>query len=361
MKSIRSWFLPAVVAVCAAAVFSVWLESRQAARASMRYLGIWETEIARSLLENRRTDEVEKLLAQIEEFHPSLSVARPDRRCEWPVRRSVSLYAVPATEVVVCREGAVLVRQGLLSPVFFGLLLALGAIALWAVRREHVQELLRLATEARAEADAEIARQSRKVAHDIRGPLSALRILAERSRSIEGDERSLLTGAVDRIHGIAEDLLRRSRKAEAAAPAGADLDGAVRALESELAARFAGRTIEFSLQSNATVPMAAPELQRHLSNLVQNAAEAGPSPILIATRLAAGAVTLTVADQGKGIPESLLPRLGREEVTGKAGGNGLGLRELFRAVEAAGGSVEIRSRENVGTQVEIRFPPVTPR
>lgn len=358
MKSIGPWSFLIFAAVAASAALSIAFEGWQASRSALRYIGIWETEIARSLLMHERPDEVAKLLAQIEEFHPALRMQAEGTECRWPVRRTISLYALPATDVVVCRDPAALVQQALLSPFFFGLLLVAGALVLISLRREHRQELLRLAAEARAESESRLGRLSREVAHDIRGPLSALQMLASKASAMPAAEKDLLLQASSRIGAIADDLLNRSRKSETAATAGS-VDALLSSMRTELERRFANHRLDFSLQAPGASIADGSGFLRVVSNLVQNAADASPasSTILLATRESADAFSVIVSDEGKGIAPELLVKLGREEVSaGKSGGNGLGVLSAKRVTETMGGILTIRSKEGVGTQVELRFP-----
>lgn len=363
--SASPWWVFLAAGILLAGVFSFVLEGRQAARAALRHVGVWESEIARSLLTGEGAEETAKILAQVEEFHPALKVRPTDGVCEWPVRRSISLYSLPATEITICRDRATVLRQALISPVFLGALALLFILGLIGSGREHRARLLRQAAEARAESESQRAELARRVAHDIRGPLSALNLLAQNARTMDGAERDLLSQASSRINGIAEELLRGSRGIPPASrpmPAKIGLcllDETVGSLRAETRARFPGYTIEWSLSAPVSVPVEAGSLLRALSNLVQNAAEASDpgAKILIATRATSESVSLVVADSGRGIPEELIGRLGHEELShGKQNGNGLGLREARRLMDHGGGQLLISSRVGVGTQIELRWP-----
>jgi len=311
---------------------------------------------------NEHREEAQKLISQIEEFHPSLRVAKPsDGECTWPVRRTVALFSLPAAEVIVCRDPAVIAAQALISPIFLGLLFLLSTIVIIGIRREHREQLLRVAAETKAEAEARIVKLSRQVAHDIRGPLSALQTLGSHAQSMAPMERDLLLQASTRIHSIAEDLLSRSR------PSGTHVglcrvDDVIEAMKLELLLRAPGVPISFSLQADATVGIPGIALQRMISNLVQNAFEASKpgQNILIASRRQGDVVSVTIADEGRGIPESLLQKLGTIEIShGKDDGNGLGLLDARKTLDHVGGKLQIRSREGLGTQVELSLPRIS--
>jgi two-component system sensor histidine kinase RegB len=70
----------------------------------------------------------------------------------------------------------------------------------------------------------------------------------------------------------------------------------------------------------------------------------------------AEAVAIEVLDRGPGVASSLLARLGREPVTTRAEGMGLGLVLAFAAVERAGGRIAIAAREGGGTRARIDLP-----
>ncbi|MCZ8519273.1 MULTISPECIES: ATP-binding protein [Paenibacillus] len=73
-----------------------------------------------------------------------------------------------------------------------------------------------------------------------------------------------------------------------------------------------------------------------------------------------GRVLMRFTDQGCGIPEDRLPRLGEPFYTTKEKGTGLGLMVTFKIVENHGGSLKFYSSPGEGTTVEIFFPAVVP-
>jgi signal transduction histidine kinase len=109
-----------------------------------------------------------------------------------------------------------------------------------------------------------------------------------------------------------------------------------------------------------------------LSNLIQNAIDAlqnhDNAAITIAWEATDTAITLSVGDNGEGIPEQDLERVFDAFFTTKPrSGTGLGLPTVRQIVTMYDGGVSIRSREGEGTTVTLRFtpgdplPPATPR
>lgn len=221
-------------------------------------------------------------------------------------------------------------------------------------------------------------RVARQVAHDIRSPLAALRSFALKVGEAPEDQHLILDAAIRRIHDITADLLagRSAGPGLAASLAGAGSPGAgptaptlllaaIEAVVSEkryqhqASGRFAIEDVSERAISNCVVGMSAVELQRILSNLLNNALESMPDggSVRISARAVGEAIEIAVMDCGKGIPPELLPLLGRTGATfGKPGGSGLGLHHAITAVECAGGRLEIESQLGKGTTVRIFLP-----
>jgi PAS domain S-box-containing protein len=106
-------------------------------------------------------------------------------------------------------------------------------------------------------------------------------------------------------------------------------------------------------------------LEQALVNLILNACQALPGSdrgIAITTRHAAGTVHIAIADEGVGIDEADLPRLGEPFHTTRRerGGTGLGLSIVRRIVEDHGGTIRFASRPGHGTTVTIALPATGP-
>ncbi|MGD9642922.1 MAG: sensor histidine kinase [Elusimicrobiales bacterium] len=203
-----------------------------------------------------------------------------------------------------------------------------------------------------------------QVAHDIRSPLAALGAAA-RGLDLPEDKRTLVDGSIARMQGIADDLLRRYRApgAAAARPETCALAGLIEQVLAEKRIQHKDRAdVKIDFQSNADGVKAAvdpKELQRIISNLVNNSVEAFSGPGTVAVRLAAtdGKVLIEVKDDGKGIPAEILGRLGAKgETHGKAGGTGLGLYHARTSAESWGGSLRIESAPGKGTSVIMELP-----
>ncbi|HEY5900278.1 MAG TPA: ATP-binding protein [Burkholderiales bacterium] len=106
------------------------------------------------------------------------------------------------------------------------------------------------------------------------------------------------------------------------------------------------------------VHCSASHLNQVFLNLLTNAAEAieGRGTILVRTSLDAERVCVEVADDGRGIPEDVLPHVFERYFTTKPAGTGLGLAIARDVVSAHGGEIRIASRPGAGTRFTVLLP-----
>jgi signal transduction histidine kinase len=205
-----------------------------------------------------------------------------------------------------------------------------------------------------------------QVAHDIRSPLAALGAAAKGLEMPE-EHRKLMEGAVSRMQGIADDLLQRYRAPSAAqakaGPSVLALNGLIEQVLAEKRLQHkekAGLKIDFKGPAGEIKALVEPkELQRLLSNLVNNSVEAFEKAGIVTVSLSApdGKVLIEVRDNGKGVSPEILKKLGQKgETHGKANGNGLGLYHARTMIESWGGGFKIESELGKGTAVLIELP-----
>ena len=232
---------------------------------------------------------------------------------------------------------------------------------------EHSREQLRAT--AREAAWAEMARQ---IAHEIKNPLTPMRMSAQLvqrarreddSRFVELADRLAKTVVeqTDQLARIASDFRQFAGKPEPEI-------GDVRAddLCDDLAAllgaepQVRGADLRFERGAgDAMVRADRGELRRALLNLVQNALEAaGPAGhVVVATaRGLRGGVDFRVIDDGPGIPASDRRRLFEPYFTTRSAGTGLGLAIARRIVEAHGGRIGLVAAEPGRTEFLISLP-----
>jgi heavy metal sensor kinase len=212
--------------------------------------------------------------------------------------------------------------------------------------------------------------------HDLRGPISFVRTVAEvalRNPVIDSDNRQAFTDIVDesaRASALLEDLLTLARAdADRASTAMAPLDlTAVLEETCEMARPMAAErqhtlSVAVGTQRAISVLGDLSSLRRLLWILIDNALKYTPSPGRIDVTLVSSPLdaTVTVRDNGIGIPSAALPRIfdrfyRADPSRGQVEGSGLGLSIAKWIAEIHRADLSVISEENTGTTFSITFP-----
>ncbi|WP_189019374.1 ATP-binding protein [Paenibacillus marchantiophytorum] len=100
------------------------------------------------------------------------------------------------------------------------------------------------------------------------------------------------------------------------------------------------------------------QLKQVFVNVIKNAIEAMPTGgnLQVSVRKMTSGVCMYFVDQGQGISEERLPRIGEPFYTTKEKGTGLGMMVSFAIIEEHQGHIEYQSKLGVGTTVVIQLP-----
>jgi signal transduction histidine kinase len=222
---------------------------------------------------------------------------------------------------------------------------------------------------ARVLAWGEMARQ---VAHEIKNPLTPIKLAVQHLRRAFHDRRPDYGEILDRnVESILQEIDRLGEIARAfsrfgtpqPAEAGLEQVDVARAVEETLALyRGAGDGIHFHSEIGDAAGVRAlartGELKEVLVNLLENAREAVSEEGEIAISLREcprddHRIELVVADTGEGIDPELLPRIFDPHFSTRTRGTGLGLAIVRRMVESWGGEISADSRPGAGTRMRI--------
>ena len=207
---------------------------------------------------------------------------------------------------------------------------------------------------------------ARRVAHELKNPLTPIRFAVDRLR------REVQPPLTDVVEVISSEASRLEEMARGFAQFGRLPDGPVADLDLGELVRYAARAtvppdVPVNIHVNKNVPMLRGHhdaLARAVSNVLINAVEAcktgGGVEIHVAPAKVVGqpeeAVELRVRDSGCGIKPAHLARIWEPYVTDKPGGTGLGLAIARQTVLAHGGTVDAVSALGQGTEIRFVLP-----
>ena len=228
----------------------------------------------------------------------------------------------------------------------------------------------------RAQKQAAWREVARRVAHEIKNPLTPIALSAERinrhlARGTAPDAASVevIRGCADTIGKAVEsvralvDEFSVLARFPASRPQPASLNGLVESALIMFNGRLEGIRVRTELAHDLPSVMADPEaIKRAVANLVDNAAEAMQDALLkeitISTSLVASrdAVELAVSDTGQGVSRDVKERLFLPYFSTKQRGTGLGLAIVSRIVEDHRGSIRVEENKPVGSRFVIELP-----
>ena len=215
-----------------------------------------------------------------------------------------------------------------------------------------------------AERLATAGKMSASFAHEIRNPLSSMRMLAQMlmqkpEMSVENHQQSLryILEEIERIDTIVKGLMDFARPT-ALNRTQQPITPVLQAVLALMEANLAHHQIQLVLDLSPVTPEVqfdSDKLKQAFMNVVLNAMEAMPQggELRVSTFTKAGRICIKVMDTGVGIPEEDLERIFEPFFTRKTKGTGLGLANVKRILEEHGGDVEIESRLGTGTTVLI--------
>ncbi len=225
-----------------------------------------------------------------------------------------------------------------------------------------------------AQRDAAWGEVARRLAHEIKNPLTPIQLSAERLRHkylqrMNPEDAEVLDRAthtiVQQVESMKEMVKAFSEYAHTPAVRLAPVD--LNVLVSEVAELYRGdKRMKLTLALAPRlhyVEADAMRMRQLLHNLLKNALEAAPKDgrveVRVATRCGDSGcqhVELLVEDNGPGIPEELLGRLFEPYVTSKPKGTGLGLAIVKKIVEEHGGMLAAHNRTEGGAVISVRLP-----
>jgi nitrogen fixation/metabolism regulation signal transduction histidine kinase len=228
-------------------------------------------------------------------------------------------------------------------------------------------DVTRLIAAQRSAAWGEVAR---RLAHEIKNPLTPIQLSAERLQfklagKLVGSDSEMLARGTQMIINQVQAMKRMVDDfrdyARLPVPEVAPLD--LNELIGEVLGLYESSSAVIETRLAEQLPKIlgdATQLRQVIHNLLRNSEDAlegrEDKRIMVVTELAGVRARLLIADNGPGFPVELLPRIFEPYVTTKARGTGLGLPIVKKIVEEHQGSIEISNAPDGGARIDIRLP-----
>jgi nitrogen fixation/metabolism regulation signal transduction histidine kinase len=228
-------------------------------------------------------------------------------------------------------------------------------------------DVTRIVAAQRSAAWGEVAR---RLAHEIKNPLTPIQLSAERlqfklaGKLMNGDadmlarSTQMIINQVQAMKRMVDDFRDYARLP---VPEVEPLD--LNALISEVLGLYESSAVAIETQFAGDLPKVlgdATQLRQIIHNLLRNSEDAlegrDAAAIRIVTERAGQQARLLIADNGPGFPLELLPRIFEPYVTTKARGTGLGLSIVKKIVDEHQGTIEISNAPEGGARMDIRLP-----
>jgi PAS domain S-box-containing protein len=220
---------------------------------------------------------------------------------------------------------------------------------------------------------------ARRIAHEIKNPLTPIALSAERIRRhlergeqpdpgsvaiIEGCAQTIAS-SVETVRTLVDEFSTLARF-PASRPQPSDINAIVENALATFNGRLDGIEITTVLASDLPPVMADPEaMKRALANLVDNAAEAMQDALVKEVQISTAltdvreSVEVVIADTGHGVSQELKEKLFLPYFSTKGRGTGLGLAIVSRIVEDHHGSIRVEENSPVGARFIVELPVAT--
>jgi len=213
-----------------------------------------------------------------------------------------------------------------------------------------------------------------QLAHDIRSPLSSLRMIVHGCAELSETNRTTLRAVCDRISDIAYNLLKYSKPEHYTDALGkqnklkpvkvsADLMEIITEKRYEYSLHNIKFTSKFNNNNDIIINLDSQAFKRSISNIINNAVDAFDNragEVIVSLNVEDNEVQIIIEDNANGMPESIREKiLNNIPITyNKTNGHGIAYSQIHDMLAKNNGTLQIQSKQNIGTKIILTFPKV---
>lgn len=196
------------------------------------------------------------------------------------------------------------------------------------------------------------------ISHDLRTPLTRLRLEAELSVADESARQAVIAD-IEQMEAVISQFMDYARTESGEEPVSTDLSALLMTLAERQA--LVGRSLKIDLDPLPELKLRQKAINRALTNLIDNAWKYGGGEVSLRAGITDGEIRIEIGDRGPGIPESETERLKRpfarlETARTNASGTGLGLAIVERIARQHGGHLDLLPNPGGGLLARLTLP-----
>lgn len=201
------------------------------------------------------------------------------------------------------------------------------------------------------------------IAHEVRNPLQVtrgfLQLISGKSDEASKPHFSMAISELDRASTIITDFLTFA-KPELDTIVRLDIQKEMTQIETIITplAAYHGAALQIRIPDKLYVMGNSSKFKQAFMNMIKNSIEAlkGSGVVEVEAYTDQDAAIVRIKDNGEGMEQEQIAKLGEPYFSTKTKGTGLGLMVTFRIIEVMQGTIEFRSEKGKGTEALIRFP-----
>ncbi|MPL63525.1 Adaptive-response sensory-kinase SasA [bioreactor metagenome] len=299
-------------------------------------------------MENSVLDKTEKLYS-----------STPIEHANWRV-----IIAAPVSSVYLS-----MVKRSIHDMISFTLLLIIIALCYRVLKQKQAEKLA--LENFQLERWSCASQMAASVAHEIRNPLTSIKgfiqlIMRKPNQPAPQSYLEIIASEIERIDKLVSEFQMLSRPIKPAQFVLVDIISMVHDVVMLMEGQVLNKKVKLNLDDqlddkqliNFQVQGDQAQLKQVVINIMRNAIDAVDEQghIEVTLTQCSEMIAIEIKDDGVGIPEEVLLKIGTPFYTTKPNGTGLGLSVCFNILESHGGKLEIRSKVGVGTTFTIWLP-----